>query len=169
MAKLSMYESSVPVLMRMLNNLCGILEKAAAHAEAKKIDPSVLIHARLYPDMFDLCRQVQIACDHAKGCGARLAGMEPPKYEDTETTFSQLIERVRKTSSFLNSLTADQFEGSEDRTVTLNMRGNTMNFNGTSYLLNMAMPNFYFHMTTAYDILRHCGVEVGKKDFAGSL
>jgi uncharacterized protein len=152
----------------MLNNLAAILDKGAAHAEAKKIDPSVLINARLYPDMLPLARQVQIAGDSAKGAAARLAGLEPPKYEDTETSFSDLKGRIQKTISYLNTFKPEQIDGSEDRTVTLQVRGNPVTVQGMPYLLNQATPNFYFHVTTAYDILRHSGVELGKADFLGT-
>ncbi len=166
--KISMYQVLVPPFIRMLNNLAAVLDKGAAHAEAKKIDPSVLINARLYPDMLPLARQVQIAGDTAKGAGARLAGLEPPKYEDTETTFADLKGRIQKTISYLNTFKPEQIDGSEDRTVTLQVRGNPVTFQGMPYLLNQAIPNFYFHVTTAYDILRHSGVELGKADFLGT-
>jgi len=165
---ISMYQASVPVFLRMLNNLANILEKAAVHAEARKIDPSVLLSSRLFPDMFALVRQVQSVSDTAKGCGARLAGVDVPKYEDTETTFSELVERLRKTAAFLETLKPDQIDGSEDRTVTLQMRTGPMNFKGLPYLLHFALPNFYFHLTTAYNVLRHNGVEVGKLDYLGA-
>lgn len=164
---ISMYQASVPTFVRMLNNLAAILEKAAAHAEARKIDPAVLVNSRLFPDMLPLTKQVQIASDGAKGGAARLAGMEPPKFEDTETTFAELIARIRKTIAYLDTLKAGQIDGSEDRTVTLQMRGKAVTFQGMPYLLNHVLPNFYFHVTTAYDILRHSGVELGKQDFLG--
>jgi uncharacterized protein len=166
--KISMYQASVPMFIRMLNNLAAILDKGAAHAEAKKIDPSVLINARLYPDMLPLARQIQIAGDSAKGAAARLAGLEPPKYEDTEASFSDLKGRIQKTISYLNTLKPEQIDGSEERAVTLPIRGQPVTFQGLPYLLNHAVPNFYFHVTTAYDILRHCGVEIGKADFLGT-
>ena len=166
--KISMYQASVPMFIRMLNNLAAVLDKGAAHAEAKKIDPSVLINARLYPDMLPLARQVQIAGDGAKGAAARLAGLEPPKYEDTETSFSDLKGRIQKTISYLNTLKPEQIDGSEERAVTLPIRGQPVTFQGLPYLLNHAVPNFYFHVTTAYDILRHNGVEIGKADFLGN-
>jgi hypothetical protein len=162
-----MYQASVPTFTHMLTNLAGILEKAAAHAEAKKIDPAVLINSRLYPDMFPLVRQIQIAADGAKGGAARLAGMEPPKYEDNEATFPELIGRIRKTVAYLETLKPGQIEGSEEKTITLPMRNGTRVLMGMPYLLNHVLPNFYFHVTTAYDILRHCGVEIGKQDFLG--
>lgn len=165
--KISMYQASVPVFSRMLTNLAGILGKAAAHAEARKIDPAVLINSRLYPDMFALGRQVQIASDHAKGAAARLAGLEPPKYEDNEASFPELIARIHKTISYIETIKPGQIDGSEERTITLAMRTRTLTFEGMEYLLNFSLPNFYFHVTTAYDILRHNGVEIGKKDFIG--
>ncbi len=165
--KISMYQASVPVYIRMLTNLAAVLEKGAAHAEAKKIDPSVLIGSRLYPDMFPLSRQVQIATDNAKGPAARLAGVDVPKYEDNEKTFPELRGRIEKTIEFLRTLKPEQIDGSEERTITLQLRGNTQTFKGLPYLLNLAMPNFYFHVTTAYDILRHNGVELGKSDYLG--
>jgi uncharacterized protein len=166
--KISMYQASVPMFVRMLNNLAGVLDKGAAHAEAKKIDPSVLINARLYPDMLPLARQIQIAGDGAKGAAARLGGLEPPKYEDTEASFSDLKGRIQKTIAYLNTLKPEQIDGSEERAVTLQIRGQPVTFQGMPYLLNHAVPNFYFHVTTAYDILRHCGVEIGKADFLGT-
>jgi hypothetical protein len=165
---LSMYQASVPVFLRMLTNLQAILDKAAKHAEAKKIDPSVFVNARLAPDMFALARQVQVATDSAKGCAARLAGVEVPSYADTEASFPELQARIAKTLDFLKSLKPQQIDGSEERTVTLKLRGKDVSFKGQPYLLNFAMPNFYFHVTTAYDILRHNGVEVGKMDYLGS-
>jgi hypothetical protein len=165
---ISMYQASVPSFIRMLNNLSAILEKAVAHAEAKKIDPAVLTNSRLYPDMLPLARQIHIATDQAKGCGARLAGIEPPKFEDKEATFPELIARIQKTISFLDSFKPEQIDGSEKKTITLQVRNNTLTFEGMPYLLNFALPNFYFHVTTAYDILRHCGVEIGKRDYLGA-
>ena len=164
---ISMYQASVPTFVRMLNNLTAILEKAAAQAEAKKWDAAVLINARLYPDMLPFVQQIQIATDGAKGGAARLAGQEPPKFEDNEKNFSDLISRVRKTIDYLNTLTAAQIDGSEDRAITLQMRNNTVTLQGLPYLLNRVLPNFYFHVTTAYDILRHNGVELGKQDYLG--
>ena len=166
---ISMYQASIPPLVHMLENLDAILAKAAAHAEAKRIDPSVLVNGRLYPDMFPLARQVQIATDTAKGCGARLAGQEPPKYEDTEASFRELSARVRKTIAYLESLPAEAIDGSEERVITLKLRDTTVTFRGTAYLLNFVLPNFYFHVTTAYAILRHNGVELGKQDYLGKI
>ena len=165
--KISMYQASVPMFIRMLNNLSAILEKAAAYAEARKIDPAVLISARLYPDMYPLSRQVQIATDNAKGCAARLAGLDPPKYEDDETSFSELIARIRKTTEYLATFTPDQIDGSEERTVVLKFRSGSRTFVGLPYLLQYVLPTIYFHITTAYGILRHNGLEIGKMDYLG--
>lgn len=164
---ISMYQASVLVFIRTLNNLVGILEKGAKYAETKKIDPSVLINSRLSPDMFPLFRQVQIASDIAKRGAAQLAGVEAPKFEDNETTFPELIDRIQKTISYLNTFKPAQIDGSEERKITLQMRENTLSFQGMPFLLYFVLPNVYFHVTTAYDILRHCGVEVGKQDFLG--
>jgi hypothetical protein len=162
-----MYQASVPVFSRMLENLSAILAKGAAHAEAKKIDPAIFINARLAPDMFALARQVQIASDAAKGCVARLAGAEVPSYPDTESTFPELEARVAKTIAFVKGFTAAQVDGSEERAVTLKIRGEDVKFRGQDYLFKLALPNFFFHVTTTYDILRHNGVEVGKLDYLG--
>jgi hypothetical protein len=164
---LSIYQISIPVFARALNNLAAILNKAAAYAEAKKIDPSVLINYRLAPDMLPLSRQVQIASDTAKGCAARLAGVDVPSFADTETTFPELQERIDKTLAFLNTLTAEQIDGSESRTVTIQLRGKDVQFVGLAYLTSFVLPNLYFHVTTAYAILRHNGVELGKADYLG--
>lgn len=164
---ISMYSASVPVFVRMLNNLAGVLEKGAAHAEAKKIDQAVLLGSRLSPDMYPLSRQVQIAADGAKGGAARLAGVDIPVYEDNEKSFAELVARCGKTVSFLDTLKPAQIDGAEEKAITLEMRAGTMNFKGQNYLLNHVHPNFYFHVTTAYDILRHCGVELGKRDYLG--
>jgi len=166
---ISMYLASVPPILRALTNLRAILEKAAAHAEARKIAPSVLVNARLYPDMFPLSRQVQIATDNAKGAASRLAGMEPPKYEDNESTFQELVARIDKTIALLETFKPEQIDGSEDKTITLAMRDRTITFKGMPYLLDYALPNFYFHVVTAYAILRHSGVEIGKHDFLGNI
>jgi len=166
---LSMYQASVPVFLRNLNNLKAILDKAAANAEARKIDLSVFINARLAPDMLALPAQIQIATDAAKGAGARLAGVEVPSFEDNETTFPELQARIAKTIDFLKGLKAEQIDGSAERTVTLKLRGNEVNFTGMNYLLNFALPNFWFHYTTAYAILRHNGVDLGKMDYLGGM
>ncbi|MEH1776569.1 DUF1993 domain-containing protein [Nostoc sp.] len=164
---ISMYKASIPVFIRTLNNLANILEKGAIYAETKKIDPSVLINSRLSPDMFPLSKQVQIASDITNRGAARLAGIEAPKFEDNETTFSQLIDRIHQTISHLNTLKSEQIDGSEEREISLQMRDNTLSFQGMPYLFYFVLPNLYFHVTTAYDILRHCGVELGKGDFLG--
>ncbi len=165
---LSMYQASVPVFTRGLTQLADILHKAAAHAQAKKIDPAVLVNARLYPDMFPLPRQVQIATDHARGACARLAGLERPAYPDTETTFDELQARIANTVTYLGTFKPAQIDGSEERVITVPIRGNDVKFMGQAYLLGFAMPNFYFHTVTAYAILRHSGVEIGKTDFIGA-
>jgi uncharacterized protein len=167
--QISMYQASVPVFIRMLTNLVAILEKATAHAEARKIDPSVLLNDRLFPDMFPLIRQVQIAADMAKAGPARLAGLQSPSFEDTEKTFPELIERVRRTVAFLEMLTPEQIDGAEERSVTWPTRGTTRTLPGLQYLLNHVVPNVYFHITTTYNILRHNGVELGKQDFLGPI
>jgi len=166
---LSMYQASVPVLVRTLHNLDAILDKAAAHAAGRKIDPTVLINSRLYPDMLAFGRQVQIATDHAKGCAARLAGLEPPKYEDKEASFAELSVRIQKTIAYLESISPQQIDGSEERKITVPRHDTSISFQGMAYLLNFALPNFFFHVTTAYAILRHCGVEIGKQDFIGKV
>jgi len=166
---ISMYQASIPVFIHKLENLSNLLAKGAADAEARKIDPSVFINARLAPDMFPLSRQVQIACDSAKTGAARLAGIEFPSFEDSETTFSQLQERVAKTIAFIKNIDAAQIDGSEDRKITYTQRGKESNFIGLPYLLNYVLPNLYFHITTTYAILRHNGVDVGKRDFLGNL
>jgi hypothetical protein len=164
---ISMYQASVPVLTRSLGNLVRLLEKGAAHAEAKKIDPAVLVNSRLYPDMFALARQVQIATDMAKGCAARLAAVEPPKYEDKEASFEDLIARVQKTIDYLKTFKPERIDGSETRDVVLKSPRGDMNFKGLAYLQGFVLPNVYFHVTTTYNILRHNGVEIGKMDFIG--
>jgi len=166
---LSMYQVSVPVFLKMLGNLAAILDKGAAFAEAKKIDPSVLLGYRLAPDMLNLTRQVQIATDHAKRGTARLAGLEAPVYEDSETTFPQLKARIDKTVAFISSVKPAQIEGAEAREITLKLGGSSRTLTGQAYLLHNALPNFFFHATTAYDILRHCGVEIGKGDYLGQI
>ncbi|AUX25059.1 hypothetical protein SOCEGT47_056020 [Sorangium cellulosum] len=164
---ISMYRSSVPVLVKMLGNLSAILTKAAAYAESRKIEPRVLLDARLAPDMFALTRQVQIATDLAKGCGARLAGVEVPKYEDNEASFDELQARLEKTIAFLNGLGPEQIDGSEEREITVPTRREPLRFLGEAFLLEWVLPNFYFHVTTAYAILRHNGLDIGKLDYLG--
>lgn len=164
---LSMYQASIPGFLRMLGNLSAILHKAEAYAAERKIDPGVLINARLAPDMHPLVRQVQIATDSVKGCGARLAGIEVPSYADTESNFAELQERIAKTRAFLQSIDAAQLDGSEGRQITLKFPGAEMTFSGQDYLLGFVLPNFYFHVTTAYAILRHNGLQIGKMDYLG--
>ena len=164
---ITLYQASVPQFIRMLGNLKAILEKAAAHAAAKKIDESVLLGARLYPDMFPLTRQVQLATDFARGTGARLAGIEPPPVEDKERGFVELTARIDNAIAYLRTLPAAQIDGAEAREITRMIRGVPKTLPGVDYLLKYALPNFYFHVTTAYAILRHSGVEVGKGDFDG--
>ena len=162
---ISMYRASVPVFQQMLPALGGCLRKGTDYAAAKKVDPAVLLQSRLYPDMFPLVRQVQIATDFAKGTVARLAGQEPTKFEDTETTFDQLQARISRTLDLIREYKPSQIDGSEEREITLTLGNQTRSFKGENYLVNFALPNFYFHATTAYAILRHNGVEVGKGDY----
>jgi hypothetical protein len=164
---ISMYQASIPTISRALNNLIAVLEKGAAHAEAKKIDPAVLLNSRLYPDMFPLVKQVQIASDVSKGGSARLAQVDPPSYEDNEASFADLVARLRKTIAFLETLKPEQIDGAEGRTVTWKTQTATRSMQGMPYLLNHVLPNVFFHSATAYDILRHNGVEIGKQDFLG--
>jgi len=162
---ISMYRASVPIFQQMLPCLSAVLDKGAAHAAARKIEPAVLLNARLYPDMFPLTRQVQIACDFAKGAVARLAGQEPPKYEDNEASLEELRARVAKTLDFINEFKPSQIDGSEEREITITLGGNPRKFKGENYLVSLVLPNFFFHTTTAYAILRHNGVELGKRDY----
>ena len=166
--KISMYQASAPRFANALRNLSAILDKAQAHAEAKKIDPAVLGGLRLIADMLPLARQVQIACDTAKGAVARLAGVDIPQHPDTEQTIPELKARIAKTLDFVASLPAAKIDGSEEREVVLKLRGQDVKYSGLQYLLGHAWPNFYFHVTTAYDILRANGVEIGKRDFIGT-
>jgi len=165
---ISMYQASVPTFIRALGNLRAILEKAAVHAEAKKIEPAALINSRLFPDMFTLARQVQLASDMAKSCPSRLAGLEPPKYEDTETTFPELLARIDKTVAHLKSFKPDQIDGREGQDISINTPRGPIAMKGMPYLLYFLLPNLHFHVTTAYNILRHNGVELGKADYLGS-
>jgi hypothetical protein len=166
---ISMYQSSIPVFIRQLGNLSHLLSKATVHAEAKKIDQSVLVNARLFPDMFSLSRQVQIACDTVKFGAARIAEINPPSFEDNETTFGQLQERINKTIEFLETIKPAQIDDKEALKIFYNSRGKDYNYIGQPYLLNYVLPNLYFHISTAYAILRHNGVEIGKKDYLGNL
>ena len=164
---LSMYQASIPVCLQFLTALSALLDKAAEHARAEGLDEAELIEARLAPDMFPLSRQVQIATDHAKGMAARLSGREVPKYEDDETTIEALNARIAKTMAFISSVELSEVDGSEDRNITLPMRGQSVTLPGARYLMHFTLPNFFFHTTTAYAILRHKGVAVGKSDFMG--
>ena len=166
---MSVYEITVPVFVKALSNLKGVLEKAKTHALDHKIEESAFIGARLYPDMLPLSRQVQIATDIARGAGARLAGLEPPPYEDNEKTFDDLAARVQRTIEYLKALDAKQFDGAQARELTRPVRGEPHKFTGANYLLQFATPNVYFHAATAYAILRHNGVPLGKADFLGAL
>jgi hypothetical protein len=162
-----MYQASIPVFVRALNSLADVLAKGEAYATAKKIEPRALLDSRLFPDMFPLAKQVQIAADSAKGGAGRLAQHTPPAFEDNEASFAELIERCRKTVAYLESLKPEQIDGSEDRTVTWKTRSAEKSMQGLPYLLHHVIPNVYFHVTTAYAILRHNGLEVGKQDFLG--
>ena len=162
-----MYQASAPRFANMLRNLSALIDKAEAHCAAKKIDPAALTMFRLYPDMFAFTRQVQIACDTAKGAVARLAGVDIPKHEDTEQTFADLKSRIAKTLDFIESVRVERIDGSEEREIVLAMRSGERRYKGMQYLLGFAYPNFYFHVTTAYNILRHNDVDVGKQDFIG--
>ncbi len=162
-----MFDSSIPVLSHYLKSLSAILKKAEAHCEARKIDPNALLTARLFPDMLPLTRQVQIACDFAKGCGARLAGVAVPSYEDTEKTFAELQARIAKTLDFIATFKKEQLAGADVRLVTIKAGGQDKSMSGTEYLSSFVLPNFYFHVTTAYNILRHNGLELGKGDYMG--
>ena len=163
-----MYDASVPVFKQVLTSLSAVIDKAQAHATEKKIEPPALLQARLYPDMFPFTRQVQVACDFAKGCCARLAGVEVPRYEDTEQSFSELQQRIATTIAFIDALPRDGIEASAQRDISTSSGANAKQFKGQVYLVHYALPHFYFHATTAYALLRHNGVEVGKKDFIGS-
>jgi uncharacterized protein len=165
---ISMYRASVQVFKRHLKNLDAILDKAAAWAETRKIDPNALLQARLAPDMFHLIRQVQIVSDQAKGTVARLAGQEPPIFEDNETSFADLKARIAKTITFIDGFQPAQIDDSADREIALPLGGQTLKLKGSDFLLGFGMPNFYFHYTTAYAILRHGGLEIGKTDYIGS-
>ncbi|MDD0843460.1 DUF1993 domain-containing protein [Pseudomonas sp. Gutcm_11s] len=166
---LSLYQASVPQFVRMFGNLSTILDKAAAYAEAKKIDPSVLLSARLAPDMHPLTRQVQIASDAVKGCAARLAGVDVPSFADTESSFAELQARITKTLDFVKSLTSEQIDSGAGREIVMKFPGAELKFTAEDYLLHFVLPNFYFHLTTAYAILRHNGLEIGKMDYLGRV
>jgi hypothetical protein len=165
---ITMHSASVPIFVRMLGNVGTWFDKAEAHAAAKKFDSSVYLSARLAPDMLTLTSQVQIACDTVKFCVARLAGVESPKFEDKETTLAQLRERIDATIAFAKSIPAAQIDGSEERDISMPRRDGTIVMKGEAYLKHFALPNFFFHLTTTYALLRHNGVEVGKLDFLGA-
>ena len=165
---LSMYQASVPAMLHTLSALSAILDKAEAHCAAKKIDPAVMLGARLYPDMFTMTRQVQIVCDFAKGASARLAGMDVPSWPDNEATFADVKARIAKTTGFVKAIKPASIDGSEGRDISLKVGGQEMAFKGQDYLTGFVLPNFYFHAATAYGILRHNGVELGKRDFLGA-
>lgn len=166
---LSLYDASIPTFVHSLRALKAILEKAVAHAEARKFDPNVFVSSRLYPDMLPFNRQIQIATDAAKGAAARLSGTEPPKFEDNETTVAELIARVAKTIDYLQSFKPEQFAGGEERAIVIKTPRNSFNFSGLNYLRHWALPNLFFHATTTYALLRHGGVEIGKADFLGPV
>ena len=165
----SVHQVAVPTFARNLKSLRAILQKGLAHAESKEVDPSVLINSRLALDMLPLVRQIQIAADTAKTAVSQLAGMDAPVYEDNETTFADLFARIDKTIDYLGTFKAEQFDGAENKKVTLKAGDTSIEFEGLAYLMNFAMPNFYFHVTTAYNILRYNGVDIGKRDFLGRL
>jgi uncharacterized protein len=165
----SLYDFSIPAMIRGLTNLSALLDKAAAYAASKKFDASVLMQARLYPDMHPLVRQVQIACDTAKGAAARLATVEVPKHEDTETTVDELKQRIAKTVDFLKSVTAEQVKGAESRTIEIKFPSGAWKFTAIAYLTDFVLPNFYFHESMVYALLRNNGVEIGKGDFLGAI
>ncbi|MCI5107894.1 MAG: DUF1993 domain-containing protein [Pseudomonadales bacterium] len=168
MSALSMYEVSIPALIRNLDNLASIIQKGADYAKERELEDHVLVNWRLYPDMLPLAKQVQIASDVSKGAAARLSGSEPPSYEDNESTFEELLARIQKTIDYLKSFEPGQIDGSEDREVVLKAGSSEFKFSGRQYLSLFVLPNVYFHTTTAYNILRHNGVELGKLDYLGN-
>ena len=165
----TLYDVCIPVLMRGLTNLSSLLDKAVAHADAKKIDHAALLQARLFPDMLPFTRQVQIVCDTAKGAASRLAGIENPKHEDNEASFAELQARIAKTKAFVAAVQPAQFQNAESREIVLKFPSNTLTFNGLSYLTGYALPNFFFHSSIAYALLRNNGIELGKRDFLGAI
>ena len=166
---MSMYQASVPIFVRMLNNLTGILKKGELFSEMKKIEPEVLLNSRLAPDMFPLSRQIQVATDVARRCVMRLVGDELTSVEDNEKTFAELYDRINNTVSYLESIKTEQIDDTEEKPITVKLRGHTTDFQGLEFLLHFSMPNAFFHVTAAYDILRHEGVELRKPDFLGDL
>jgi uncharacterized protein len=166
---ISLYQSSVPVFERCLTAFVGVLDKAAAHAAAHKVDPAVYLATRLRPDMLAFARQVQIFCDNAKNASARLAAVEPPKFEDNEASFDELKARINKTLDFLETLKSGEIDGAADREIVFPVGPNKMKMKAGEYLLHFSLPNFYFHLTTAYDLLRFNGVDIGKRDYLGAI
>ncbi len=164
---ISMHSASVPVFLQMLDNMLAWLDKADAHAQSKKFDPNNFVGMRLAPDMLPFARQIQIASDAVKNCLARLAGLEPPKWEDKEATLDELRARIRKTIDYAKSIPAERIDGSEEREITLPMPGGPMPFTGETLLKHFALPNFFFHATMTYALLRHGGVDLGKADYLG--
>ncbi len=164
-----MYQASVPVFRQGLAALAGILDKTAGQCAERKLDPSVLVGDRLAPDMFPFGRQVQLTCDFAKNGTARLAGREAPRFEDVETTLPELQDRIARTQAFLDTVAAGEVDGSEERAVTLSIGGQSVTFQGQPYLMHFVLPNFFFHQTAAYLILRHNGIQIGKRDFMGAV
>ncbi len=167
--KISMYQATVPVCVRALTNLDNVLKKAEEFAQKKKISPEVLLNCRLAADMLPLTKQIQIVSDSAKGAGARLSGIENPKFEDNEQTFAELYARIDKTITFLNGIKPEQIDGTEDKEILLKVGPEELRFTGVNYLLAFVLPNMFFHVTTAYNILRHNGVEIGKRDYLGAM
>jgi len=165
---ISMYQASVPRFANILGNLSNILDKAQAHVDARKLDSAALTAYRLFPDMLPMTAQVQIACDTAKGVVARLAGVEIPAYEDKEKTLAELKARIAKTIAFIQTVTPAQIDGTEDKEIVIKRGDKETRYKGMQFLLGHALPNFYFHVTTAYNILRHNGVEIGKRDYIGN-
>lgn len=166
---LTMHQASVPLMLQMFGSLSAVLDKAVAYCEERKIDPAVLLNYRLAPDMHPLTRQIQFMTDQAKGAVSRLAGVDIPSYPDTEASFAELKARIARTVDYVKSFTPKQINGAEDREVTLKLGPTEMKLQGGQYFFHFFVPNFYFHATTAYDIIRHCGVPVGKRDFIGSV
>ncbi|GGF38704.1 hypothetical protein GCM10011611_51320 [Aliidongia dinghuensis] len=166
---ISLSQVAVPTFVQLLNSLTNLLDKAATHATAKQIDPAVLVNYRLAPDMFPLAQQIQIATNQAKGAIARLAGVEVPSYADTETTFDELKARIARTLDFVNAFTDDQIDGTEEREIVLKREDKELRLTGQNYLLHLVFPHFYFHVATTYAILRHAGVDLGKRDFLGQI
>jgi uncharacterized protein len=165
---ISMYKTSVPIFVQFLTSMSGVLDKAAVHCEAKKIEPATLLNMRLYPDMFPLVRQLRAVTDHAISGTARLAGAELITFPNTEASFAEVKDRIAKTIDFVKSFKPVQIDGTEDKEIVVKFSSGDRKFKGQAFLLNFCLPNFYFHATTAYDILRHCGIELGKRDFMGT-